>query len=122
MTGIVAAEAFSDLRSIATDRAPWLLSGVLLSRAFRVAEARGRFDVASVSPVECRAVVAHSRPADSRRRRRGHATGHSQRILAALPGPKRLVLVPNAGHNQSLNSPAIWDDIDRWLAALVMTQ
>ncbi len=87
-----------------------------------MAEARGRFDVASVSAVSAarslRIPVLLIHGADDV----DTPPAHSQRILAALPGPKRLVLVPKAGHNQSLNSPAIWDDIDRWLAALVMTQ
>jgi uncharacterized protein len=47
---------------------------------------------------------------------------HSQRILASLPGPKRLLLVPHVGHNSSLNSPQAWDEIDRWLAGVVRRQ
>ena len=39
---------------------------------------------------------------------------HSQRVLAALAGPKRLILVPGAGHNESLRG-AVWDEIERWL-------
>jgi dipeptidyl aminopeptidase/acylaminoacyl peptidase len=39
---------------------------------------------------------------------------HSRRVFAALAGPKRLILVPGAGHNQSLQGN-IWEEIDRWL-------
>jgi pimeloyl-ACP methyl ester carboxylesterase len=39
---------------------------------------------------------------------------HSQRIYDALKGPKRLILVPGAGHNGSLRSE-VWNDIERWL-------
>ena len=39
---------------------------------------------------------------------------HSRRVLAALRGPKRLILVPGAHHNESLRG-AVWDEIDAWL-------
>ena len=122
VAGVVAAEAFSDLRSIAHERAPRLLPDLLIARAFRLAEERGRFDVGSVSTVAAakslRIPVLLIHGADDV----DTSPEHSRRILSALAGPKRLLLVPHAGHNQSLNSPAAWDEIDRWLDALVMTQ
>jgi dipeptidyl aminopeptidase/acylaminoacyl peptidase len=39
---------------------------------------------------------------------------HSCRVLAALAGPKRLLLLPGARHNESLRGSA-WIDIERWL-------
>lgn len=120
--GVVAAEAFSDLRTVATERAPRVLPNLLIGRAFRVAEDRGRFEVARVSPVEAAAslripvLLIHG--ADDVETR----PDHSRRILSALVGPKRLVLVPHAGHNQSLNGPGVWSDIEQWLAALDMSQ
>jgi pimeloyl-ACP methyl ester carboxylesterase len=39
---------------------------------------------------------------------------HSRRVLAALAGPKRLILVPGARHNESLRGD-VWGEIDRWL-------
>ncbi len=39
---------------------------------------------------------------------------HSQRIFGALKGTKRLILVPGAHHNESLNGN-VWRDIDAWL-------
>jgi len=39
---------------------------------------------------------------------------HSQRVFAALKGPKRLILVPNAAHNGSLR-PEVWGEIERWI-------
>ena len=117
VTGIVAAEAFSDLRTIAIERAPSILPGLLISRAFHVAEERGRFDVASVSPVDAarllRIPVLLIHGADDV----DTTPDHSKRILAALAGPKRLLLVPGAGHNQSLSGPGVWNDIDQWLVA-----
>ncbi len=117
VTAVVAAEAFSDLRTIGTERAPRILPGMLISRAFRVAEERGRFDVDSVRPVdaarslEIPVLLIHG--ADDV----DTTPDHSKRILSALAGQKRLLLVPHAGHNQSLNSPDVWTDVDRWLAA-----
>jgi pimeloyl-ACP methyl ester carboxylesterase len=120
VVGVVAAEPFSDLRTIAIERAPRILPGLLVSRAFRVAEVRGRFDVASVSPVDAakslRIPVLLIHGADDV----DTTPDHSQRILLALSGPKRLLLVPYAGHNQSLSNPRVWDDIDQWLAALTL--
>ena len=39
---------------------------------------------------------------------------HSERILAALTGPKRLLLVPGIGHNERLPD-STWDEIERWV-------
>jgi uncharacterized protein len=115
IAGVVAAEAFSDLRTIAIERAPRFLPSPVIARAFRVAEERGHFDVASVSPVAAAALlripVLLIHGADDVETR----PEHSKRILLALRGPKQLLLVPGAGHNQSLNSASAWDAIDRFL-------
>ena len=119
VAGVIAAETFSDLRTIAIERAPRLLLSLLISRAFRVAEERGQFDVASVSPIHAAAslripvlLIHGADDVDT-------LPEHSRRILAALNGPKQLLLVPRAGHNQSMNSPMAWVEIDRWLSAVV---
>jgi pimeloyl-ACP methyl ester carboxylesterase len=39
---------------------------------------------------------------------------HSGRVFEALHGPKQLLLVPGAGHNQSLRGE-VWQDIDGWV-------
>lgn len=52
ITAVVAAEVFSDLRTIATERAPVLLPGFMIARAFRLAEKRGGFVVDAVNPVD----------------------------------------------------------------------
>ena len=119
VSGVVAAEAFSDLRTVATERAPRMLLPPLITRAFHVAEERGRFDVASVSPADVarsiRVPVLLIHGADDVETR----PEHSKRIFAALAGPKQLLLVPHAGHNQSLNASMAWTEIDRWLSAVV---
>jgi len=119
VVGVVAAEAFSDLRTIATERAPAYLPAWTIRQAFRVAEQQGRFDVARVSPVAAaralRIPVLLIHGADD------HDTSpeHSQRLLAALGGPKRLILVANAGHNQAVSGVGVWSEIERWLDGLV---
>ncbi len=43
---------------------------------------------------------------------------HSQRVFEALVGPKQLVLVPGAGHNDTLRAET-WRQIDAWIDAQV---
>ena len=112
---VVAAETFSDLRTVATERAPFFFFGPLVARAFRLAEAEGRFTIDDVSPVRAAAnirvpvLLVHGE-AD-----RDTSPAHSQRIFDALRGPKRLILVPGAGHNASLRRPATWREIEIWI-------
>ena len=109
----------SDLRTIAIERAPQFLPRRVIARAFRVAEERGHFDIASVSPAAAAAslripvLLIHG--ADDVET----PPEHSRRILWALQGPKQLLLVPHARHNQSLSSPIVWSEIERWLSANV---
>jgi len=114
VAAIVAAEPFSDLRTIATERAPFIFTHGLIERAFRLAEQQGHFDVDAVSPVIAAAhihvpvlLIHGAADVDT-------PPAHSQRIFAALGGPKRLVLVPDAHHNQSLNG-AVWPEVEAWL-------
>lgn len=117
IAAVVAAETFSDLRTVATERTPVLLRGGLLKRAFDRAEVDGRFSVDAVSPVHAAArirvpvlLIHGEADVDTR-------PDHSRRIFEALQGPKRLILVPGATHNQSLRSE-VWAEIDRWLDQL----
>jgi uncharacterized protein len=111
---IVAVETFSDLRTVASERAPFFFTAGTMRKAFQLAEARGRFYVDAVSPKEAAAhvtapvLVIHG-DADVET-----PPAHSQRVFAALKGPKRLILVPGAGHNGSLRAD-VWDAIERWL-------
>jgi len=114
VVAVVAAETFSDLRTVATERAPFFFTRGTIARAFDLAEQQGRFQVDDVSPVA--AASAISQPvllihgaADTDTR-----PAHSQRVLAALAGPKRLILVPGAGHNQSLRGD-VWVEIEGWV-------
>ena len=118
--GVVAAEVFSDLRTVARERAPRLLTAGMIRRAFSIAESQGAFRVDDVSPVAAaRRITApvlliHG-AADNQT-----APAHSQRVLAALAGPKELLMVNGAGHNQSLRSASTWNRIDAWIERVLM--
>lgn len=118
VTAVVAAETYSDLRTVATERAPFFFTSGVIGRAFQLAEERGRFQVDAVSPVVAAArikipvLLLHG--ADDT----ATPPAHSERVLAALRGPKRLILVPGAGHNESLGGKA-WTEIERWLEGVL---
>src|SRR5262249_48987719 len=114
ITTVIAAETFSDLRTVATERAPAFFTPTMISRAFGLAERLGHFRVEDVSPARSAAdihipVLLIHGAADTET-----PPSHSQRVFAALAGPKRLILVPGAHHNESLRGET-WPEIDRWI-------
>jgi hypothetical protein len=111
---VIAAESFSDLRTVAVERAPRFLTSGAMRKAFAIAEAQGRFQVDAVSPVLAAASITVPVLLLHGAVDRETPPAHSQRIYAALQGPKRLVLVPGAGHNQAL-SDSTWPQIERWI-------
>ena len=118
ISAIVAAEPFSDLRTVATERAPFIFTRSLIDRAFDLAEHQGHFTVDDVSPVNAAArirvpvlLVHGAADIDT-------PPAHSRRIFAALAGPKRLIEVPGAHHNESL-SGAVWNDVERWIDEVI---
>jgi hypothetical protein len=119
VTAVVAAESFSDLRTIAIERAPRYLPSWIIDRAFRVAEAQGRFTVASVSPADAAASLRIPVLLVHGARDRDTSPDHSRRILSALVGTKKLILVPDAAHNGSMSGVDLWNEIDRWLDDVV---
>jgi pimeloyl-ACP methyl ester carboxylesterase len=114
VSAVVAAETFSDLRTIATERAPAFFTAGAIHRGLLLAERLGQFTVDDVSPVTAAAsltipvLLVHG-AADT-----DTPTAHSRRVAAALAGPKRLLLVPGAGHNQSLRAE-VWGEIEEWI-------
>ena len=114
ITTVISAETFSDLRTVATERAPFFFVAGVIQRGFRLAEKEARFQVDAVSPVNAArqirvpVLMIHGE-ADT-----DTSPGHSQRVFAALAGPKRLILVSGARHNESLRGD-VWDQIDRWI-------
>jgi pimeloyl-ACP methyl ester carboxylesterase len=114
VAAVLAAETFSDLRTVATERAPSFFTPHVMERAFRIAEQQGHFDINAVSPEKAAAqikipvVLVHgANDVDT-------PPDHSRRVFAALAGPKRLILVPGARHNESLRAE-IWSDIEKWI-------
>jgi uncharacterized protein len=114
VTAVIAAETFSDLRTVATGRAPFFFTPGIIARAFRIAEQQGHFEVDAVSPVAAAAniripvLLVHG-AADT-----DTPPEHSRRVLDALSGPKRIIFVPGARHNESLRAD-VWNEIERWL-------
>jgi pimeloyl-ACP methyl ester carboxylesterase len=112
---VVAAESFSDLRTVATERAPRFLPSPVIRKAFMIAEQRGRFLVDAVSPVEAARTIKAPVLLIHGAEDKDTPPAHSQRIFDALTGPRRLMLVPGAAHNQSLYGPGVWGEIERWI-------
>jgi uncharacterized protein len=112
---VVAAESFSDLRTVATERAPWFLPSPVIRKAFMIAEQRGRFLVDAVSPVQAARTIKAPVLLIHGAEDKDTPPAHSQRIFDALTGPRRLMLVPGAAHNQSLYGPGVWGEIERWI-------
>lgn len=115
ISAIVAAESFSDLRTVVIERAPFFFTSATIERAFELAEKKGQFRISAVSPVvAARAItipvlIIHG-AADS-----DTSPDHARRLFESLAGPKRLILAPKAGHNESLHGGEIWAEIERWL-------
>ncbi|MEI6655755.1 MAG: alpha/beta hydrolase [Verrucomicrobiota bacterium] len=121
ISAVVAAETFSDLRTVLTERAPFFFTPGTIDRAIRLAEQKGHFQLDAVSPtlaartITAPVLLVHG-ALDSATK-----PDHSRRVLAALAGPKRLILVSGAGHNESLRGN-VWEDIDRWLDSVLSTK
>jgi pimeloyl-ACP methyl ester carboxylesterase len=117
---IVAASTFADLRSIATERAPFVFSQRMIDAAFSIAEKRAKFVVDDVSPVRAatnvRAPVFLIHGANDRET----PPVHSERVMQALSGAKRLLIVPDASHNDVLWHDAVWAEIRQWIVAQVL--
>ena len=118
ITAVVAAESFSDLRTIATERAPWFFTAKTISRALALAEKQGSFRVDDVSPmaaarrIQVPVFLLHG--AEDRET----PPEHTRRIFEALSGRKRLLIVQGAGHNQSLQ-PSAWSEIEDWIDSVL---
>jgi pimeloyl-ACP methyl ester carboxylesterase len=112
--GVIAQSSFSDIETVARERAPWLATAAEIASAIGIAERQARFRMADVSPVHSAAhitvpvLVIHG-DADTETN-----PDHSRRIFEALAGPKQLLLVPGAGHNDVLAHDDVWREIEAW--------
>ncbi len=114
---VVAASSFSDLRTVVRERAPRLESDADVRESIRLAEEKADFKIDDVSPatsatrIHVPVLLVHGM------RDTTIVPEHSQRILAALAGPKKLVLVDGATHYDVLRFPAVWAEITSFLDA-----
>jgi hypothetical protein len=116
VASIVSISTFSDLRTVASERAPFFASAANIRDALALAETQGHFVVDEVSPLKAAAHL--SIPVLLIHGAEDHETApaHSERVYKALAGPKRLVLLPKTGHGVGLTEPT-WKIIDEWVAA-----
>ncbi len=119
ISAVVAAESFSDFRTVAIERAPFVFTPGLIREAFRIAEGKGRFQIDDVSPVEAARTITVPVLVIHGAADKDTPPAHAQRILAALAGPKRLILVPEAEHNHSLQGREIWEEIECWIDSIL---
>ena len=114
IAAVVAVATFSDIRTVATERAPFVASRADIDAAFRLAEQQAGFKADDASPLKAAARIRV--PVLLIHGQLDHETfpQHSERVLAALQGEKRLLLVPGAGHNDALRTE-VWTEIDTWL-------
>ncbi len=116
--GVIAQSPFSDLETVARERAPWIATSAEIAEAFAIAERKGHFRIADVSPrlaasrIHVPVFLIHGE------KDRETPAAHSQRIYDALREPRRLLLVPGADHNDVLRGEEVWREIEAWLAAL----
>ena len=122
VTTVVAAETFADLATVVRDRAPRLTPDFLIRRAFRIAGERGGFDPEQVAPAQAAASIRVPVLLIHGAEDRDTGPGHSRRIYDALPGEKRLIVVPGAGHGQSLSGPKVWSEIEAWVERVLRAQ
>jgi pimeloyl-ACP methyl ester carboxylesterase len=117
--GVVAASSFSDLESIARDRAPLTMREGQIREALALVEKQAGFAVADASPVRAarrtRVPVFVIHGADDRET----SAEHSKRLFAALAGPKKLRIIEGAGHNGPLSM--VWGEVEKWIEEVAPT-
>jgi uncharacterized protein len=116
VAAVVAAETFSDLSTVVRERTRFFLRDRTLREALAIAEQRGSFRVADVSPVNSAARIRVPVLLIHGARDTATSPEHSRRVYDALRTTKRFILVPDVGHNQSLNG-AVWQEIEEWIDA-----
>jgi alpha-beta hydrolase superfamily lysophospholipase len=114
ISAVIAVASFSDLRTAALERAPFFASRSNLDDAFHLAEATAHFKVDDVSPVAAAPRIHVPVLLIHGDQDKETPYAHALRLLAALPGPKRLVTIPGGGHRGGL-TPDVWKQLDGWL-------
>lgn len=110
---VIATATFSDLRTVATERA-WYMPSWSLAPAFARAEQDGNFVVDEVSPVKAAERITVPVLLVHGARDINTPAAHSERVFNALRGEKKLIIVPDSDHNNVLIEP-VWKQIVAWL-------
>jgi len=114
IAAVVAVATFCDLRTVAAERAPFFASKSEIQAAFKLAETQAGFRVDDVSPLAAAAHIHAPVFLIHGQADKDTPPWHSQRVYQALTGPKRLLLVPGAGHNDALR-PDVLTEVDAWI-------
>jgi len=117
ISGVIGVATFSDLRTVAEERAPPFAGSANVAEAFRIAERQAAFRVADVSPVRAAERIHVPVLLIHGEQDRDTPPSHSQRVHAALRGDKRLILAAESGHFNVI-TPSIWAEIDAWLTTV----
>jgi pimeloyl-ACP methyl ester carboxylesterase len=112
---VVAVSTFSDLRTIATERAAVLFfPSFAIERAFDRTEQDGQFVIDEASPLLAATnirvpvfLIHGANDIDT-------APEHSRRVFEALRARKRLAIVPDANHNDVMTDE-VWQQTEAWL-------
>ncbi len=114
VSAVVAAETFSDLATVARERAPFVFTEGAIREAFRIAETRAGFRVDEASPLRAAARIHAPVLLLHGEEDTDTPPAHSRRVFDALSGPKRLALLPGVRHAGSLNANT-WPLIEAWI-------
>jgi alpha-beta hydrolase superfamily lysophospholipase len=114
IAAIVAVAPFSDLRTVVRERAPFFATTNDIERAFTLAEVTAKFRVDDVDCASAASSIAVPVLIIHGANDRETSVEHSRRIYGRLRGPKKLLVVPAAGHNDALR-PEVWAEIDAWI-------
>jgi uncharacterized protein len=114
VSAVVAAETFSDLQTVVKERAPLFFTEDAIAESIGIAEKQGKFEMVEVSPaisakrIKVPVLLIHGED-DS-----ATPPGHSRRVFAQLGEARKLILVPGAGHNESMGGD-VWKDVEGWI-------
>lgn len=116
IAGVVAMAPFSDLTTIIREIAgPLAQNQELFTGSLKEAERLTGFEAARISPREAARRISVPVLLAHGTRDTFTVPSHSERIYAALQGPKRYVIVDGATHYDIPYFPALWDVIERWV-------
>lgn len=118
---VISIATFADLKSLTEERSPFFVSRKNMEDIINIAEKWAQFKVDDVSPllaapnIQASVLLIHGEK-DSE-----ISVAHSRKVYDALIGMKRLIIVPNAGHNDAI-TPSVWKEIDLWIESVVESE